>query len=180
MAEYKDVGRRTALVVCCVALLVAAVVPAAVHSATGARATETALESSVLAELNGIRQRNGLRPLKLNNALTAAARQHTFEMLDAGYFEHDSANGQPFWVRVAKLYPQGKGYWMVGENLLWCASTLDADVAIETWMNSAGHRKNILSPKWREIGIAAVYSGTSTGMYGGGPVTIITTDFGVR
>jgi uncharacterized protein YkwD len=52
--------------------------------------------------------------------------------------------------------------------------------AVELWLGSHDHRQNILSPTWREIGVAAVHASTSTGEYGGGPVTIITTDFGVR
>jgi uncharacterized protein YkwD len=47
-------------------------------------------------------------------------------------------------------------------------------------MDSAGHRRNILSTTWREIGIAAVHSTTSRGTFGGGAVTVITTNFGVR
>jgi uncharacterized protein YkwD len=68
----------------------------------------------------------------------------------------------------------------VGENLIWCSPSIRAKKAVELWMASSGHRQNILSKTWREIGIAAVFSSTSRGTYGGGPVTVITTDFGVR
>jgi len=180
MADEMHVGRRTALLACWAALLVAAFAPAAVHSADGSRTTATALESGVLAELNNVRRSHGLRPLRLSTSLAAAARQHTLEMIDDGYFEHESADGRPFWDRVAQFYPQGRGTWLVGENLLWASSTLSPATAVEVWMGSAGHRRNILSPKWREIGIAAVQSSTSTGEYGGDAVTVITTDFGVR
>ena len=173
-------GRRTALLACGLVLLVASVAPGAVHSATGSRTTATALERGILAELNGVRAAHGLRPLKLSSALAAAARQHTFEMLDDGHFEHESANGAPFWKRIEQFYPQGIGHWEVGENLLWWSPSLTARKAVEFWMGSAGHRENILSPTWREIGIAAVHSSTSTGEYGGGAVTLITADFGVR
>jgi uncharacterized protein YkwD len=47
-------------------------------------------------------------------------------------------------------------------------------------MKSAGHRQNILTAKYREIGISAVFSSTSTGAFGGSAVTLITTDFGTR
>ena len=47
-------------------------------------------------------------------------------------------------------------------------------------MRSPEHRANILNPNWREIGIAAVHSDGAPGTFGGLPVTIITTDFGVR
>jgi uncharacterized protein YkwD len=180
MADENHVGRRTALVACGLALVAAALVPAAAHTASGSRSTVTSLEAGILAELNTVREAHNLKPLKLSTGLTAAARQHTFEMLDDGYFEHESKNGAPFWKRVEQYYPQGSGYWEVGENLIWCSPSLRAKKAVELWMDSAGHRENILSPRYREIGIAAVHSTSSTGEYGGGAVTIITTDFGVR
>jgi uncharacterized protein YkwD len=48
------------------------------------------------------------------------------------------------------------------------------------WMRSAPHRANILNPRFRDIGIGAVYSTSARGTYTHLPVTIITTDFGVR
>jgi uncharacterized protein YkwD len=180
MADDMHVGRRTALVGCVVALLVAAVAPSVADAASGSRTTSSVLETGILGELNDIRVAHGLRPLRRSTALTAAAQQHTVEMIEDGYFEHESANGSPFWQRVERYYPQGANAWEVGENLIWCSPTLRAKRAVELWMDSPGHRANILSPKWREIGIAAVHSSTSTGEYGGGAVTVITTDFGVR
>ena len=138
------------------------------------------LESGILTELNAVRAAHGLRPLRLSSHLNAAARQHTFEMLDDGYFEHESVDGSPFWKRVERYYPQGANFWEVGENLIYCSPTLRAKKAVELWMDSPGHRANILSKTWREVGVAAVHSSTSTGEYGGGAVTIITADFGVR
>jgi uncharacterized protein YkwD len=180
MADDKHVGSRTALLACGLALLLAGLAPGRAHPASGSRVSATALESGIFRALNDVRAEHGLRPLRVSTALTAAARQHTFEMLDDGYFEHESANGAPFWKRVERYYPQGAGSWDVGENLMWSSASLRASRAVEIWMESPGHRENILSPAWREIGVAAVHSGTSTGSYGGGPVTIITADFGVR
>jgi uncharacterized protein YkwD len=184
MVEDKRVVPRTTLLLVVFALLVAALLPATVHSAPSAGSAGTTLadlEGGVLAELNSIRVSRGLRPLKLNPALTAAARQHTFEMLADGYFEHDSANGQAFWRRIQQYYSRGsKGRWSVAENLLWSGGEIGAKRALDAWMASAGHRENILTAKYREIGIAAVYATTASGAFGGAPVTVITTDFGVR
>jgi uncharacterized protein YkwD len=174
------VTRSTALLLCAITLLFAAFGAAGANSAVGSRSLNVSLEESVLAELNDVRAEHGLRPLKLNRALTAAARAHTFEMVSEGYFEHESSNGAPFWKRVEGFYKPGQGRWQVGENLIWCSPSIRARTAVELWMGSAEHRQNILSRAWREIGIAAVYASSSTGAYGGGPVTVITTDFGVR
>ncbi len=48
------------------------------------------------------------------------------------------------------------------------------------WMRSPEHRANILAPRWREVGIAAVHLDSAPGLFRGLPVTIVTTDFGVR
>ena len=47
-------------------------------------------------------------------------------------------------------------------------------------MQSPEHRANILTPEWREIGIAAIHADSAGGPYRDSPVTVITTDFGVR
>src|SRR5262245_45888063 len=119
MADDKRVGRRTALFACGLALLVAAIAPAVAHPASGSRTAVTALELGILNDLNAIRAAHGLSRLKRSTELTAAARQHTFEMLDDGYFEHESANGAPFWKRIERYYPQNGAHWKVGENLMW-------------------------------------------------------------
>src|SRR5262249_3498434 len=125
MAEYRNVGRRTALVVCGFALLVVALVPGLGRSATGSGTSVSASERSVVAAMNDVRAGYGLRPLRIDTSLTAAARQHTFEMLNVGYFEHESANGGAFSTRIARFYKAGTGGWQVGENILWGSPSID-------------------------------------------------------
>ena len=48
------------------------------------------------------------------------------------------------------------------------------------WMNSPGHRDNLLSRRWREIGLGALHVESAGGEFGGGPVTVVTADFGIR
>jgi uncharacterized protein YkwD len=169
------------------ALLGLVVALAAVLAPTGATATKqprlalTSLESGVLQQLNSIRVAHGLVPLKLSPALTASATQHTQEMGTDGYFQHTSADGTLFWKRIEHWYASnGYSYWSVGENLLWSSPDVDAPQALQLWMNSPEHRANILAARWREIGISAIHFSSAGGTYQGLPVTIITTDFGVR
>ena len=68
----------------------------------------------------------------------------------------------------------------MGENLLWSTGGLDASRALKVWMASPGHRKNILTPRWREVGLSAVSVAAAPGVFGGRNVVIITSDFGVR
>ena len=156
--------------------------PAALASGRAAHATEVrALDTGVLQQLNAIRTAHRLVPLKLNAALSTAARGHSTEMLADGYFTHNSFNGSPFWKRLTG-YTNGArtGYWSVGENLLWSSPDVDATKALQLWMASPEHRQNILTPRWREIGIAAIHADSAPGTYAGNAATVITTDFGVR
>ena len=144
-------------------------------------AAADALETKVLAELNAIRRRHGLAPVKLSKPLSAAADAHSRSMGMYGFFAHDSRDGSAFWKRVQRYYvPRGYRTWSVGENLLWSSGTLTAPVALTLWMKSPGHRKNILTGSWREIGISAVAVRSAPGVFGGRDVVIITTDFGTR
>ncbi|MFL5953534.1 MAG: CAP domain-containing protein [Gaiellaceae bacterium] len=163
------------------ALLGAFAAPHASSSKATNRVTLSGLESGVLQQLNKIRAQHGLIPLKLNARLTAAATQHSREMGADGYFEHNSVDGTAFWKRIGHWYASsGFGYWSVGENLLWSSPEVEAAGALQLWMNSPEHRANILTPRWREIGVSAVHLQAAPGTYRGLEVTIVTTDFGVR
>jgi uncharacterized protein YkwD len=151
-------------------------------SAPGARAVSyDSLERAVLAEVNALRRSRGLSFLRLSDSLTRAADQHSAEMARLGYFAHESADGSAFDRRVARYYSWTKSrYWSVGENLLWSSPGVDAAGALRLWLNSPPHRKNLLTARWREIGLSAVHVESGPGSYGGLPVTILTADFGVR
>lgn len=139
------------------------------------------LEGLVLVELNKVRRAHGLKPLRRSTRLARAADVHSRAMGAHGFFRHESRDGTSFWKRVQRFY-DARGYrsWSVGENLLWSTPGLDAKRALDLWMASPGHRKNILTPRWREIGLSAVTVTGAPGVYGGRDVVIITTDFGVR
>ena len=139
------------------------------------------MEQGVVGRINAIRRRHGLRPLRSNPRLAAAADFHSRDMGRKGYFEHDSANGTAFWRRIERFYPsRGFRSWTVGENLLWGTDTYGAAFAVREWMNSPPHRENILSRGWREVGIGAVTVASAPGEYRGRTVTIVTADFGSR
>jgi len=172
---------RTLVAVAAVAALAAGATSVA-HSAAGTRhAGLSTLESGVLQQLNQVRAQHGLVALHASPALDASAAQHTKEMGVDGYFAHTSADGTVFWKRIERWYDSTDyGYWSVGENLLWSSPDVDATKALKLWMGSPEHRANILAPRWREIGVSAMHFATAPGAYRDKPVTIITTDFGVR
>jgi uncharacterized protein YkwD len=172
---------RLVLVLAAAALAAAAVAPFGASAPARSRVTLTTLESGVLKDLNAIRVQHGLVPLHLNAQLSAAATQHSREMGADGYFEHTSHDGTAFWKRIAHWYGSTSyGYWSVGENLLWSSPDVTPSGALQLWMNSPEHRANILAPRWREIGVAALHLTSAPGTYDNLPLTIVTTDFGVR
>ena len=154
---------------------------APVRHAARATAATSALEADVFADINRIRARHGLGPLRVSARLTAAAAQHSREMARRGYFSHDSADGSEFWKRVERYYGSARyRFWSVGENLLWSSPDVDGARAIDMWMKSPPHRANLLNGRWREVGISAVHVTQARGAYRGLDVTIVTADFGVR
>jgi uncharacterized protein YkwD len=113
------------------------------------------------------RAQHGLRPLKADAALKAAAAGHTDDMLARGYFEHDSPEGETFADRIlAAGYARPGQGWSLGENLAWGTDTLATPAALmAAWLESEGHRANILDRRFRELGLA-VRLGTPTGAAG--------------
>lgn len=151
------------------------------HSAP-ARAEQPALApATVVAAINGVRAARSLPPLRLSRELGAAAADHSREMGRRGYFAHKSFDGTRFWRRIARYYgSDGHRSWSVGENLLWSSSSLTAKTAVDLWMKSPGHRRNLLNPLWREVGVSALRFSAAPGPFRGLDVTILTADFGRR
>jgi uncharacterized protein YkwD len=154
---------------------------AAPQNRSRTKSATAVLEEAVIDRINQIRRGRGLRPLRHNGRLAAAAHFHSRDMARKGYFEHESASGTAFWRRIERFYPsRGFSSWTVGENLLWGSNTYGAGFAVREWMNSPPHRANLLSRDWREVGIGAVTVSSAPGEYQGRAVTIVTADFGAR
>jgi uncharacterized protein YkwD len=141
----------------------------------------TQLQTALMSQLNVLRASHGLARLRVSPALTTAATVHSTSMAKKGYFSHNSANGASFSQRIASFYPT-RGYrsWSVGENLLWGSPDVGAVRALKLWLASPPHRANLLNPRWREVGLAAIHSTSAPGVYHNAPATIVTADFGAR
>jgi uncharacterized protein YkwD len=120
--------------------------------------SQSAMESSIACLINEERAANGAPAVEPNPALRQAALSHSDEMVRLGYFEHTSPAGVTFAQRIQDTgYTQGARYWELGENLVWGTGPLSTPQSLVTsWMNSPPHRENLLHPRFREIGIAAV------------------------
>jgi len=124
--------------------------PSPTHSSTPQATTTVGgtAEAQVLQLTNNERAKAGCGPLRMNSALTKAAEAHAADMVDHHYFSHDSLDGtNPFDRMRAAGYTGGA----MAENIAVGYKTA-ADV-VEGWMNSAGHRRNILNCTYTVIGI---------------------------
>lgn len=114
-------------------------------------------------------QNGGLAPLKENAKLDAAAQVKLKDMFARQYFEHVSPDGNGP-AELAKQ--QGYSYVLIGENLA-LGDYKDDQALLTAWMNSPGHRANILKPQYQDIGVAV-----GKGMYEGQETWLAVQEFG--
>lgn len=132
------------------------------------------LESRIHELINVERRNNGLSELSYSERVATVARGHSIDMAKRNYFSHDSPEGKDHVWRFLKSGVRceiqiGNTIYQGGENIQqnWLASSFYAGgvpasynsledlakQAVEGWMNSPGHRHNILTPYWRQEGI---------------------------
>ena len=116
--------------------------------------TALAYEQEVIRLVNEIRAQNGLKPLSHNWELSRVARYKSKDMMDNRYFSHTSpVYGSPF--QMIKSF--GIIYKSAGENIAKGQST--PKTVVDAWMNSSGHRANILNASFTQIGVGYVPNG---------------------
>ena len=118
----------------------------------------TQLINQVLNLTNEERKKANLEPLKLNSKLASAADDHSDSMAKDDFFSHTGIDGSSVGDRVRDA---GYNYRTVGENIAAGYST--ASAVVSGWMNSPGHRANILNANYTEIGIGYEFLQEDTG-----------------
>ena len=119
----------------------------------------TASEQELLDLTNQARANSGLSMLNMDPRLCRAARLHSANMARYNSMSH-SLDGRSHQNRTAEAgYPSG----MVAENI--CYSQRDPQAAISTWLNSSGHRANMLSYQYADIGVGIAYSNNGQPYY---------------
>lgn len=108
-------------------------------------------DQELLVLVNQKRLENGLSPLTLNGNLSIAAHGKARHMLDNNYWAHFAPDGTSPWNFIIN---SGYNYVYAGENL--AKGFINANDAVEAWMNSPTHRENILSSQYRDVGFAIV------------------------
>jgi hypothetical protein len=122
-------------------------------------------EVALLALANEARAKSGLMPYVWHDALGEAALAHSKDMATRGCFQHDSCNGEAWWKRIGRYYPN---WTAISENI---GGGGTARMMHEAWMSSSGHRANILG-SFTEFGAGIVVSASN--------VSYATEDFGRR
>jgi uncharacterized protein YkwD len=112
----------------------------------------------VLRLTNLERRRVGLNPLRLHPKLGRAAQAHSRDMGVNDFFSHTGSNGSSLGDRVRQV---GYRYSYAAENI--AAGSPNPQQVVNLWMNSPGHRANILAPRLKHIGIGYYYMSNDAG-----------------
>lgn len=116
-------------------------------------------ESKILQLVNAERAKNGAKALSASSECTKLARIKSQDMVNNNYFSHQSPTyGSPFDM----LKSNNVSYMYAGENI---AMNQSADAAFKAWMNSEGHKKNILNPNFTDLGVGIVPKGNGSYIY---------------
>jgi uncharacterized protein YkwD len=133
--------------------------PAEPADGGGQTETTAAMERLVYDRINDIRLQAGLAPLAPHGPLAAVARRYSQRMAEENFFSHVSPTGDSPAERVTAA---NLPYWIVGENLFTSTNAPDpAPLAVESWMESPGHRANILRSSFTETGVGVWQTGNT-------------------
>jgi uncharacterized protein YkwD len=125
---------------------------------TGLRDLER-VRAEVLARVNEARRKAGVESLRSDPRLDRAAQRHAEDMLARGYFAHESPDDKTVRERAKEA---GYNWRTIGENIAEGQFTVDE--VMTTWLNSPGHRRNILDPRFAELGVGLAL-GRANGRY---------------
>jgi len=118
-------------------------------------------ESEVIRLINQERGKEGLAPLVEQSQLTQAARLHSQDMACNQFFSHVSPTAGDV---IARVTAQGYSYSAIGENI--AAGQADPSGVVQAWMNSTGHRANIMNATYTQVGVGYAYlAGDSSGVF---------------
>jgi uncharacterized protein YkwD len=166
MTPSKTLALTVALAACFPASALANCGSAADRDPSGA--SLRAARGATLCLLNRERRKHHLRRLHFNHRLALAGLRHARDMVKNDYFAHDAPSGQNFVQRIMQTnYVPPASSWFLGENLAWGDHRKSTPRSIvRAWMASPGHRHNILTANFREIGIAVVPGAPINGVTG--------------
>lgn len=118
--------------------------------------------SDIFVLTNQARTKAGLSPLKLSAELSSAAFKHAQDLAKHDIVGHQGSNGSNIPQRIER---EGYSWSALGENIYWQRPFDSEASAVQWWMNSEGHRRNILDPKFEEIGLGKAFNSKTQKYY---------------
>jgi uncharacterized protein YkwD len=136
------------------------------------------VRAAILCLHNGIRAESGLTRLRDRVRLRRAAAGHARHMVRDRFFDHITPAGVTMEQRIERArYVRPDDAWTLGENLAWGAGALATPRAVvQGWMASADHRRQVLEPAFRDLGVGVALGVPVPGAAG----ATYTVDFGAR
>ncbi|UUN29384.1 CAP domain-containing protein [Streptomyces sp. FIT100] len=114
--------------------------------------TSAAMEAEVLRMVNEERAKVGCSPVRADSSLAALAGGFSADMAARGFFDHTDPDGDDPWERAAQAGVGALG----GENI--ARGQADAETVMRSWMNSDGHRANIVNCEYRTLGVGVYFA----------------------
>jgi len=124
-------------------------------------------ERTLLTAINSARAAAGVPPLRASVSLSSAAAWQSQVLAQAGYIDHTSPDGSTLLDRLTRVRWHGT---TAGEDLAVAPTPSDA---VAMWMQSPGHRENLLRPSFHTVGL-----GLARGVWSGREAVYVTADFG--
>jgi uncharacterized protein YkwD len=131
--------------------------PSPARSSAGPASGNASYEDQVATLVNQERAKAGCKPLTVDSRLVTAARGHSQDMATRNYFDHNTPEGVTPWTRITNA---GYRFSSAAENIASGQAT--PATVMTAWMNSPGHRANILNCNLRNIGVGLAYNAKHT------------------
>jgi uncharacterized protein YkwD len=139
------------------------------------------MRTATLCLVNAERTQRGLVALTANPQLGKAAQKYSLEMVRESFFDHVSPGGSTLLSRVRRGtgYLRGARSYSLGENIAWGSGDFATpQETVKGWMESAGHRANILNRRFRHVGTGVAIGAPEDAQ--GMPAATYTMDFGTK
>lgn len=131
-----------------------------VQASTVQSCSTASVQVQVLKLLNATRKQASLKALRTNSRLQQVATAHVVDMMTNNFFDHAGSDGSQVWDRATRA---GYRYAAIGENIAWTQGfAISGAQAFQQWMDSPGHRDNMLSGEFRELGVSVGCRGDET------------------
>lgn len=141
--------------------------PAQHAPAHHAQARMDRIERAVFRSVNRVRRRRGLSRLRLVPRISFVAIVHSQDQASNRFISHSSSDGTPFYARIRRV----ANARVVGETIIEYRGRTSGRRIVRAWMRSPGHRRELLTPGYRRIGVGHA---TRRG------ISVVTADFASR